>query len=190
MRPRTVKSIAAIGRLLIVGALAAVAGTLWAAAPAYAHAVLVSSDPPEGGSVSPDLSEVTLTFNGPMHAEFAQVTVVDATGAQRAWRLAPTPSAIGSSPPTVIRSPARSRSRWPRPSRRPQPHPRPSRAPSRRRAAGRQRSLSRPHRTPRRRRPPPPMTPGCRRGPSPGSGPRPWWPFPQPPSRSDAAVGR
>ena len=83
MRPRTVKSIAAIGRLLIVGALAAVTGTLWAAAPAYAHAVLVSSDPPEGGSVSPDLSEVTLTFNGPMQAEFAQVTVVDATGAQR-----------------------------------------------------------------------------------------------------------
>jgi len=83
VRPHTVKSIAAIGRLLIVGTLAAVTGALWAAAPAYAHAVLVSSDPPEGGSVSPDLAQVTLTFNDPVQAEFAQVTVIDATGAQR-----------------------------------------------------------------------------------------------------------
>lgn len=83
MRPRTVKSVAATGCLLIVGALAAVAGALWAAAPAYAHTVLVSSDPPEGGSVPPDLAQVTLTFNEPVQADFAQVTVVDATGAQR-----------------------------------------------------------------------------------------------------------
>jgi len=72
-----------MGRLLIVGALVAVGGALWAAAPAYAHAVLVSSDPPEGGSVSSDLAQVTLTFNDPMQNEFAQVTVVDATGTQR-----------------------------------------------------------------------------------------------------------
>ena len=107
--------------------LACALGMLAGAAPAFAHTRLVSSDPPDGASLDSVPQRVSLTFNEPMQAGFATITVIgpDSTrlpvrrgdrdrrhgrhpGRPARARPAATRSAIGWSPRTGTRSPGRS----------------------------------------------------------------------------------
>ncbi len=56
--------------------LACALGMLAGAAPAFAHTRLVSSDPPDGASLDSVPQRVSLTFNEPMQAGFATITVI------------------------------------------------------------------------------------------------------------------
>jgi copper transport protein len=64
--------------LLLLAALAG--GLLLLAAPASAHAVLISSDPPDGTRLNRSPSSVTLRFDEPVGLDPGYLRVVDATG--------------------------------------------------------------------------------------------------------------
>jgi copper transport protein len=63
---------------LLLGALGAL--LLVPAAPASAHAVLVSSDPPANSSLSSSPESITLRFNEPVEVALGSVRVLDAKG--------------------------------------------------------------------------------------------------------------
>ncbi|QWF80341.1 copper resistance CopC family protein [Amycolatopsis sp. CA-230715] len=65
--------------LTIALAAAAVLGT---ATPAFAHNVLVSSDPPKGASVETGPSKITLTFDAPVQPGNNQLAVTGPDGNQ------------------------------------------------------------------------------------------------------------
>ncbi len=69
---------------LIVAAmsLGLVTGALVAAGAAWAHAALIASDPAADASLPHQPSRVSATFNEPMQAQFAAMTVVGPDGAQ------------------------------------------------------------------------------------------------------------
>ena len=62
--------------LVALGAILAVAG----AAPAYAHAVLSSSDPADGATLDRPPSEVLLTFSEPVDPKVSSIRVLDTNG--------------------------------------------------------------------------------------------------------------
>lgn len=72
---------AARRRVALLAGLAA-AWLLLACAPALAHATLVGTSPPRGGSVSEPPGRVELRFTEPVGAEFDPVVVRDASGAR------------------------------------------------------------------------------------------------------------
>jgi methionine-rich copper-binding protein CopC len=63
----------------IAGVMALVA-VVTAALPAFAHTSLVGSDPADGASLRSAPTAVTLTFDGPIQPDFAEVVVLDAAG--------------------------------------------------------------------------------------------------------------
>jgi copper resistance protein C len=66
-----------IGFLLTMAAIFAVA------IPAFAHTMLVSSDPADGAVLTSPPGAVTLVFDGIIQSDFAQVVVLDADGAHQ-----------------------------------------------------------------------------------------------------------
>lgn len=61
--------------------LALVLGSAIAAAPAFAHAGLVSSDPADGAALDAPPAAITLTFNQDIAPQFATITVSGPDGA-------------------------------------------------------------------------------------------------------------
>ncbi len=57
--------------------LAVVPALVFAAQPVRAHTILLSSDPPEGGTVSANVSTITLTFDENPQPGFSKVTIYD-----------------------------------------------------------------------------------------------------------------
>ena len=69
---------------------------LLAAAPAFAHAKLVSSDPAAGSSVkSPSM--IKMTFAEPLEPAFSTATLTDSTG-----KAMPVPKSVGGSTITLL----------------------------------------------------------------------------------------
>lgn len=84
---------AAIRSLLAAAALVALlAAQLLSATTAFAHDALISSAPADGAQVARSPAVVTLTFNGPVITQFAQLTV---TGPDGAGRQSGTPEVSG-----------------------------------------------------------------------------------------------
>jgi methionine-rich copper-binding protein CopC len=67
---------------LCLAALFATAVSFAAAAPATAHAALVSSDPADSASLPTSPARVTATFNEDMQSAFAAMTVIGPDGSQ------------------------------------------------------------------------------------------------------------
>lgn len=65
---------------VLVGAVSTVVSLAWAAAPAHAHAVLLTSSPADGASLDQPPTEVLLTFNEPPDSVLSVVRVLDESG--------------------------------------------------------------------------------------------------------------
>ena len=68
-------------RHFLAGAVLAILAVAIGAAPAFAHANLLSSDPKDGAELATAPSHVTLTFSEPVDVPLCLVTVLDTTGA-------------------------------------------------------------------------------------------------------------
>jgi len=64
----------------VLAALAAVLVVAFPAAPAWAHAKLVSTDPAANATVATAVTTITLTFNEPVKQQFTTVVVTGADG--------------------------------------------------------------------------------------------------------------
>ena len=64
---------------------------LFVVAVAHAHAMLISSDPPAGGTVTKALSRVRLVFSEPLEAALSEIGVVDVQGRTRKHVVATDP---------------------------------------------------------------------------------------------------